>query len=174
MFNEGKSVSPADAAILERAFNLVNEAMFTVTLQRRRLRSVEPEDKEFIFRWWADLQFYIIALRRLRRAVELACRVSSVTAELSTALKRFDNALPVLLTMRDIGEHIDEYAIDSPKRHHKQINRSMLQVGEWDGTIYKWLDENLNVDDAHAAAEELYSALRNAYKTFPPLPDSRS
>jgi hypothetical protein len=51
--------------------------MFTVALQRRRIRSKEPEDDVFVMRWWADLQFYIVALRRLRRAAELASRVPS-------------------------------------------------------------------------------------------------
>lgn len=63
---------PSSAAVMERAFSLVNEAMFTVELQRRRVRSEEPEDSRFPARWWADVQFLIVALRR---AAELASGV---------------------------------------------------------------------------------------------------
>jgi hypothetical protein len=163
---ERKSESPSQMAILERASSLINEAMFTITLQRRRLRSKEPEDEVFILRWWADLQFLIIALRRLRRAAEISSQVPTNTTELSAAIKKFDSALPFLLTMRNVGEHIDSYAVDSPKRRHKEINRRMLQVGEWDGTTYRWLGKSLNIDDAHFAAERLYVAVRDAFKNF--------
>ncbi|MGA9760972.1 MAG: hypothetical protein WBQ14_00910 [Gaiellaceae bacterium] len=62
--------------------------------------------------------------------------------------------------------HIDSYAIDHPKRHHTEVDRRQLQVGTWDGEIFTWLaDKNklplqLNVNDAKAAAERLYSAVR--------------
>jgi hypothetical protein len=56
--------------------------MFTVALQRRRTRSNEPEDEGFVMRWWADLHFFIVALRRLRRAAELASRVQLATGSL--------------------------------------------------------------------------------------------
>ena len=45
---------PSDEAVLKRARSLCSEACFTVAPQHRRLRSTEPEDKAFIFRWWAD------------------------------------------------------------------------------------------------------------------------
>ena len=69
---------PSDAAILERARSLATEAISTVALQRRRPRSTEPEDGVFVFRWWADLQFLIVALRRLRRAAQLAARTPAL------------------------------------------------------------------------------------------------
>src|SRR5579859_2833960 len=62
--DEVDMTGPSDAAILERAKSLSNEACFTVSLQHRRLRTTEPEDQVFVFRWWADLQFLIVALRR--------------------------------------------------------------------------------------------------------------
>lgn len=147
---------------LERACSLANEAILTIELQRRRLRSNEPEDCSFVFRWWADLQFLIVALRRLRRTSELASSVPSAKAEMNDAIKRFDESLPMLLTMRNVGEHVDDYALDSSRRRHKQVDRKMLQVGTWDGTTYTWLGETLNVDDAHAAAVTLYSSIRRA------------
>jgi hypothetical protein len=48
---------PSDGAIVERALSLANDAMFTVKLQHRRLRTDEPEDEVFFFRRSADFQF---------------------------------------------------------------------------------------------------------------------
>src|SRR5579863_6901255 len=111
---------PTDHAILERSLSLANVAMFSVSLQRRRVRSIEPEDEAFVFRWWADLQFLVVALWRLRRIVTLASCVPQVSVGLLSALKEFDNALPGLSTMRNVGEHLDSYAVDDKKRRHKQ------------------------------------------------------
>ena len=79
--------SPSDAAIMERARSLANEAMFTLALQRRRIRSNGPEDDIFVMRWWADLQFLIVALRRLRRTAELAGRVTIAKEEFNFGTK---------------------------------------------------------------------------------------
>src|SRR5438067_2385046 len=115
-----KPKGPADAAILERAYSLALEAMKTIEMQRRRVNSEEPEDATFVFRWWADLQFFIVSLRRLRRVAELAEQVPSIAKDISTALTQFDAVLPMLSMMRNVGEHIDDYALDSTKRRHKQ------------------------------------------------------
>src|SRR5258708_24584971 len=102
------TVGRSDGAMLERALSLVNDAMFTVELQRRRARSAEPEDDRFVFRWWADLQFFIVALRRLRRAAEPANQAPPLASDLSPPLKAFYDALPLLSVMRKIGEHTDD------------------------------------------------------------------
>jgi hypothetical protein len=116
---------PSDPAILERAHSLANKAVHTVALQHRRLRGAEPEDDTFIFRWWADLQFLIVALRRLRRAAQLASHVPTVTNDIDQALRQFDRALPGLATMRNIGEHIDDYALETPRRRHNVGRREL-------------------------------------------------
>jgi hypothetical protein len=95
-----KHIKPPSSgfAVIERALSLSNEAMFTVALQRRRFRSREPEDT-FVFWWWANLQFRVVALRRLRRAAEVANRVASVQCKLSSAIRDFDEALSLLRTL---------------------------------------------------------------------------
>ena len=158
---------PTDAAILERAYSLIDEAMHTVALQRRRVRSTEPEDEEFVFRHWADLQFFVVALRRLRRAAELASNVAISKNNIKIAISKFDKDTPCLKVMRNVGEHIDTYALDDEKRHHKNISRRALQVGSWDGTTWEWLDMKLNVDDAFQFAAELHQVVRNELKNFP-------
>lgn len=139
--------------------------MHTIALQVRRLESEEPEDKTFVLRWWADLQFLIVALRRLRRAAELAATADDENGRVRAALNTFDRRLPALAVMRNVGEHLDAYGADSPTRHRKTIDRRQLQVGTFDGYKYRWLvDEHgqqleLDIDEAKAAAEELFSAI---------------
>lgn len=102
--------------MLERMLSLCNEACFTVALQHRRLQTSEPEDDIFVFRWWADLQFLVVALRRLRRSAAIGARISSVSERINQAISSFDKRLPGLAKMRNIGEHIDDYAVDASKR----------------------------------------------------------
>ncbi len=101
---------PNVAVILERAHRLANDAVRAVALQHRRLHGREPEDDSFVFRWWADLQFLIIALRRLRRVAQVAGEAPHVAGTVATALREFDKAVPDLARMRNVGEHLDSYA----------------------------------------------------------------
>ena len=156
----------SDAVIIERAHSLANHAMWTVALQYRRIRATEPEDGKFLFRWWADLQFLILALYRLRTTVKIARNIPSISNSIDAALAKFDKALPDLKKLRDIGEHMEEYAVDNPKRHVPSVDRKQLQVGSWDGTVYEWLGVKLNVNEAKSAAEELFKTLQNHYSLF--------
>lgn len=150
---------PKDA-ILMRARRLCSEACCTVALQCRRLRSTEPEDSSFVFRWWADLQFLIVALRRLRRSAEIAMRVPEFSTEVRAAIDEFDRSLPGLTKMRNVGEHVDDYAANDPKRRDLSVDSWQLQAGSFDGTVYVWLGESLNIDTALAAAEKLFERIK--------------
>lgn len=176
MCSRERAGRPSDEAILERALSLANEAMFTVALQVRRLSSEELEDQVFVFRWWADLQFLVVALRRLQRSAAIALQVQVAAARVADALAEFELALPGLPVMRNVGEHTDAYAVDSPSRHHQFVDRRMLQVGEWDGRTYTWLRDaagqpmRLDVQDARAAAEELFQGLSRIVKDLSQSP----
>ncbi|HXJ18984.1 MAG TPA: hypothetical protein VMT03_02035 [Polyangia bacterium] len=165
-----------DAAVSDRALSLANEAMFTVDLQVRRVRGHEPEDEVFVLRWWADLQFLIVALRRLRRAAQLGLHgLEETRAAIDGAIKAFDEDLPDLTVMRNVGEHIDDYA--RGRGRHREVRPGGLQVGGFDGTTFRWLnreptideaegpDRELNIDEAKRAAGRLYLAVRAAIKS---------
>jgi hypothetical protein len=119
---------------------------------------------------WADWGFFVIALWRLRRCALIACRTRFGRAEVRAGIDVFDAALPDLKLMRDISEHIDEYAVDSPKRHDPRISRKELQVGSWTDSTFTWhllIGETgaprvLDADVAFDAAHDLYSAVRAA------------
>jgi hypothetical protein len=150
---------PSDAVTIERAARLTNEAMWVVALQRRRLRTTEPEDHSFPGRLWADWQFFIVALIRLRAAAKIACAVPSARDETARALAAFDEGLPIR-RMRDVGEHIDDYAVGRGK--HPDVERRALEVGSFDATTLRWhiTPEELNADTALVHAEALCDVIR--------------
>lgn len=159
-----QSNKSSDASTLERAKSLCNIAIFTVSLQYRRLQTAEPEDKAFIFRELADFHFMITALIRLRTSAKIAARVPYASKIINRAIKQFDGALPALIKMRDVLEHIDDYALD--KGRHTDVQRQQLQVTQWGSAVYSWLGEELNVDDALAAAEKLFRAVVDVVKLY--------
>jgi hypothetical protein len=148
----------SDKSILQRAISLCNEACFAVALQHRRLRSTEPEDNTFVFRWWVDLQFLIVALRRLRRSAAIVGCVPVLSGLIDSALHEFDDALPSLAKMRNVGEHVEDYALG--RGRNKSVPSGELQVGCLDWPVYSWLGESLDLDTALAAAQELLEAIR--------------
>jgi hypothetical protein len=160
--------APLDMATYERARRRANIAVWTIALQRRRLRSEEPEDNEFVFRKWADFDFLIVSLTRLRRAAVLASRVPGIRTEIQAALKQFDASLPGMKTMRDVAEHFDEYAMDKGK--NKTVKRPSLEVSSLNDQILQWLGVELDTDLALRASEQLFSAIVNAKGKLPTLP----
>jgi hypothetical protein len=155
----GTKMKPDSAATYERARRLANQALWTVDLQRRRLNSVEPEDDKFILRKWSDFHFLIVALTRLRRAAELAAKAPPISEQMRVALKTFDAALPHLKKMRDVAEHIDDYAVDSGK--DRSISRKSLEVGSSDGEIWQWLGFEIDASKALSASIALFGVLKN-------------
>jgi hypothetical protein len=70
--------------------------------------------------------------------------------------------------MRNVAEHIDSYAVDSPSRKDKNISRAQLQVGQLSGEVFVWLGHTLNADDVRKSAEALHAAVMAAYHSLPP------
>jgi len=152
-------MKPDDTATYERARRLANQALWTIDIQRRRLNSIEPEDEKFIFRTWGDFHFLVVALTRLRRAAVLASKVPSIRPKMLIALRTFDAALPHLKEMRDVAEHIDDYAVDSGK--DRNISRKALEVARCDGETWHWLGFELDASEALLAAATLFGALKD-------------
>ena len=160
---EANARPPRDGAVLERAVSMASRAMYTLHLQRRRLRTDEPEDQEFIFRFWADLEFFLLTLWHLRSSALLAQRVTVTRDQLRAATDLFDADLPDLRTMRNVIDHLEDYGMDLGR--NAEISRRQLQVSAWDDTTLHWLGAELDVDHALAVAARLYKAIRTARDT---------
>lgn len=155
-----------DAAIYERARRLASNSLWAIDLQCRRLNSTEQEDAEFVFRKWADFDFLIVSLSRLRRAAQLAASVPQVTAPILAAIQEFDKSLPSWKKMRDVAEHIDDYAKEIGR--DKSVQRQSLEVSSMneDGPELEWLEGSLNSQKALSASQALFVAIREAGKVF--------
>lgn len=159
-------VKPTPEATYERAKRLANVALWTVSLQCRRLRSSEPEDAKFIFRRWVDFELLIVALMRLRRAASIALAVPHISAQIKAALGTFDAALPHIKKQRDVAEHFDKYAIDSDRRHDKSVWRQSLEVGIMSEDSFQWLGKELKIATALAESEALFAAIKDSARSF--------
>ena len=137
-------------------------SLWAINLQCRRLQSSEPEDSRFVLRKWADFDFLIVALTRFRRAAKLAANIPEIHSEVATALREFDSALPHLKKMRDVAEHIDDYALEQGRE--ASVERGLLEVSSLndggDGLVLEWLGHQLNADMALCASRKLFDTIR--------------
>lgn len=110
----------------------------------------------------------ITTLRRMRRAAELAAKEPSVRVEIRAAIVAFDAALPGLMVMRNVAEHIEDYGVDDPRRRLRDVDRSQLEVSTWGDATVQWLGRELNIDDAFAAACTLVGTMRDVARAHWP------
>jgi hypothetical protein len=112
----------------------------------------------------SDFQFLIFALVRLRRTAELASKVPLLAEGMKSALLKFDTALPHLKVMRDVIEHVDDYALNKGK--NKNVKRRSVEVGGYDDTVFQWLGHELNAHEAMEAAQSLFKDMQAAQSFF--------
>lgn len=162
-----------DAALIERAWSMANDWAWAVALQCDRLSSPRKADAPFssfgnsfseadIME--ADVHFLAIALRRLRRCAELLRHVPSIWPSVQTAIEDFDRALPQLNAFRNAFEHLEDYAIDEPGRHHKEVSRRDLQVWTATSQGLEWKGGTFDAGICRPAAERLLGAMKAAIR----------
>ena len=84
--------------------------------------------------------------------------------DIDRALHKFNISIPFLKKFRDVGEHFDEYSVDSGNRN--DVTRFDLQVGKWNNDSFEWLGETLNILDTKNAAKELFIVMRDIKNNF--------
>jgi hypothetical protein len=157
------SAVPTNAAVLQRAARLGNDAMMAIRLQLDRIEAgpSQPSDDGY----WAvfiDVDFLIAALWRMRQAGVLA---KSRIGRWWAPLNAFDQALPHLKLMRDVSQHIAEYGIDGDGRKAinprtgKPVGRRALEVKSL-GDTFGWLGGQLDLTAADTASMTLLNAIR--------------
>jgi hypothetical protein len=144
-FRQVSGATPPWGSVVEHARRRAQDACSLVAVQCRRLKLPEPEGSRLAVRVWADVQMLMIALRQLRRSVELAALAPALQDGLVRALAEFDGPLPDLWRMRSVEEHFET--------HH------VPEIEAWDGRVFTWADGSLNVDEALKAAERLLATM---------------
>ena len=92
-------------------------------------------------------------MQRLKRGAELAGAVPAQRSAVRSAISTFEKAVPELERFRNVGEHIDAYALG--QGFDASVKWRSLQVGGWDGTTFEWLDTKLDAEAALKAGREL-------------------
>jgi hypothetical protein len=143
--------SPDDEEILRRSLGLAYEALQAAEIQLERAREPASDRPGGAFQWWIDLQFFVVALRRLRRAADLMSNVQKYRPQIEQALDRLDAQSPYIELFRNVGEHIDAYTLG--EGWDDTVEPPSLAVGEWDKTTYGWLGLDLNTETSIEAAK---------------------
>ena len=171
MVKQTKASDLSESAVVERAKSLGNRWMGAVLLQHDRIRKPRPQDKAFhpfrsdLFNA-ADVHFLVIALSRLRKIATTLVHAPQVWDSVDTAIKDFDAKIPWLKRLRDVFEHLEDYAVDSNLRK-TTTSRRELQVWSADENGMKWLGYDIDWNKATLAAADLYAALKNVYDHYP-------
>lgn len=114
------------------------------------------EDPDAEARLHADVYFLALAIRRVLLFHDLLSR--HVTDErLARARDKFHKAAPKAKELRDLYEHLDEYLLDSPRKHIKLPGRAApVLLCRWDcsNVVVRFGAREIDVTlAAHAAIE---------------------
>jgi len=159
--------------VMEMSWSFATEWIRGIHLFEYRLLNNLLEDKFFngkIFRDDVDFQCFLIACRRLERAVMMAYKVWDDTTEkkkLKNALDTFKKETPYLTPLRNAGEHFDDYLFQKGK--DKTIDSKglrVLSVKFEEGRIYKieWLNYKIDIRQTTRVADKLYKDFIFIYK----------
>lgn len=138
--------------------------MWAVSLQHDRITRPRPQDADFhpfgvdSFHE-ADVHFLVISLRRLRTAASTLEHAPEVWDSVRRVVQAFDERLPWLTRLRDVFEHLEDYAVASNLR---KTSRRELQVWSGGENGMQWLGFDVDWKEALLAAKDLYGAVRAA------------
>lgn len=161
-FKEIQARPITDQALVERMRTEATTWVNGVHMQHHRISkplAVPDDPSAGAWRQEIDLHFLLVALTRLRRAVGLATRVGLIQQALLVRIAEFDDQVPYLLRLRNVGEHFDDYTIG--KGRDSQVKRAQLQTwsmgSDTNGQLtWTWLGVEMRPAEAHAAAKNLY------------------
>lgn len=143
-----------EARIYEDARHLANIGVWSVELQIRRLKNEEAGDSNFVLRKVSDFHFLVVALTRVRRAAELVNQI----LDIGNAIDQFDRDVPDLIKMRDVLEHINDYA--EGQGRHKNVAIGGLFTSAFDNDTITWSEFNLNLPTALIASQVLFEEIK--------------
>jgi len=158
------------AAVVERAKSMANQWMWAVSLQHARITSPRPQDNAFHpfgidgFHE-ADVHFFVVALRRLRTVATTLEHAPPQWDSVRSAIHSFDARLPWLKRLRDVFEHLEDYAVDS---NHRRSNTSRREIQVWSASEngMQWLGYDIDWNQALSAAQDLYAAIKTALDSY--------
>lgn len=142
---------------VELQLERVREANYAHRLHNSRNEKEHQDDPNAESRLHADVYFLALSIRRVLLFHDVFARHVQ-DPRLRQARARFDASAPDAKELRDFYEHLDEYLLDSPRKHVKFDGRAapMLHL-RWDcdNVVVSFGERELDITLAAAAAIKL-------------------
>jgi hypothetical protein len=161
MTNSIDSDSPLgikEISILEDSRYFVNRSTEALNLQVQRLKKNTPGNTDELWKYLADVHFYIVVLKRLRQAMLVSRKIHKVWDKIQSEFDAFDNNIADILRMRNTLEHIDEY-IQNRGRDRNIKNASLYAIHFDENGCLNWAGlkfDSHNLQDSAARIVTIY------------------
>lgn len=135
----------------------VREANYSHRLHHSPNEQEKREDLDAERRLHADVYFLSLAIRRVLLFHDVFAKQIN-DPRLGQARAKFDASTPTAKELRDFYEHLDEYLLDSPRKHVKFPGRAApVLVCRWDcdNVIVRFGEREIDVTLAAVAVIEL-------------------
>ncbi len=142
---------------VEMQLDRVREANYRHRLHNSPNEQDREKDADAERRLHADVYFLALAIRRVLLFHDVFAQQVG-DERLRQARARFDASAPGAKDLRDFYEHLDEYLLDSPRKHVKVSGRAApVLVSRWDcdNVIVRFGERAIDVTLAALAAIEL-------------------
>lgn len=153
-----------DFILFEKAIRLATTILFSIELQYERMQTNGSKDISIASQIkWIDFQFFIIALNRLEKVACLLKSIHIIKSKIKLAIKEFNKSIPDLKTIRNIIEHLEEYAKGSGNLNkngeEEIISRHGIENHSILGSKWSWLEYKIDIDISFEASKKLYSTI---------------
>jgi hypothetical protein len=119
-------------AAVERQFERVREANYRHRLHHSPNEDEQSDDPDAERQLHADVYFLALAIRRVLLFHDLLAK-QVTDPRLTAAREAFNKEAPDATTLRNFYEHLDEYLLDSPRKHVKIPGRAApVLMSRWD------------------------------------------
>ena len=151
-------------ALYEDARILANIYVHAVAMQISRVRQKVSDSDQFVMRPFADLEFLLVTLVRLKRAACAIREVPVAREAMQQAIKEYDKRLPALKDLRNITEHYDDYLLEQGRI--SKVDRSGLLTKTMSPESIDWMGYRMNLNEIMAAAEALFQEIKAVEKAI--------
>lgn len=149
---------PKIVSLYEDGRHFANISVWAVALQVKRLETNKPELEDFDFQPVVDFHFLVTGLARLQEIAETLKAIDDMRPAMEKAIEAFKTEVPGLRYMRNVLEHMGEYARGDGKNKAVQY-REIFTIG-LDPDCIQWLGHELRPRAALAASDALFRVIK--------------
>ena len=149
-------------AYYEDTRTMANNYVYAVERQISRIRELPSADESFVMRQFVDVEFLLVALTRLRRAVCALQKIPAAAEKAKLAIAQFDQRVPHVKDLRDITEHYDDYLARNGRNRRMSADRVRrgLLTKEMTQEQTQWMGYTIYFDECMEAALELFENIK--------------